>query len=59
MVSEKMAKSTGLEILFTIDEDSNIYLKDKQFKGTEGLRELLTRKKPNLAGVTTKKKRKI
>ena len=42
----------------TIDEDSNIYLKDKQFKGTEGLWELLTRKKPNLAAVTTKDYRK-
>jgi hypothetical protein len=38
----------------TIDGDSNIYLKDKQFKATEGLWELLTRKKPNLATVTTR-----
>jgi hypothetical protein len=35
------------------DEDSNIYLKDKQFKGTEGLWDVLTRKKPNLDAVTT------
>jgi hypothetical protein len=57
MVSGKMAISTGLEILVTTDEDSNIYLKDK-LKGTEGLRELLTRKKLNLDAVTTKGYRK-
>jgi hypothetical protein len=42
----------------TIDGDSNIYLRDKEFKGTEGLWELLTRKKTNLAAVTTKELRK-
>jgi hypothetical protein len=42
----------------TIDADSNIYIKDKHFKGTEGLWDLLTRKKPNLKNVTTRDYRK-
>jgi hypothetical protein len=53
-----MVINTGLEILVTIEENTNIYLKDKHFKGTEGLWELLTRKKPNLHFVTTKDYRK-
>jgi hypothetical protein len=54
IVSGKMAISTGLEILVTIAEDSNINLKDEHFKGAEGLWEVLTRKKTNLNVVTTK-----
>jgi hypothetical protein len=42
----------------TIDGDRNIYHNVKRFKGTEGLWEILTRKKPNLAAVTTKEFRK-
>jgi hypothetical protein len=42
----------------TIDEDCNIYLKDKHFKGTGGLWEILTRKKSILNVVTTKDFRK-
>jgi hypothetical protein len=37
----------------TVDEDSNISIKGREFKGTPGLWELLTRKNVNVKNVTT------
>jgi hypothetical protein len=36
----------------TIDDASDIYVNHRCFRGTKGLRELLTRKKPNLDLIT-------
>jgi hypothetical protein len=36
----------------SIDDASDIYVKNRRFEGTEGLWELLTRKNPNLETVT-------
>jgi hypothetical protein len=36
----------------TIDDARDIYVNDKRFRGTKGLWELLTRKKPNLVLIT-------
>jgi hypothetical protein len=36
----------------TIDDASDIYVNDRRFRGTKGLWELLTRKKPNLDLIT-------
>jgi hypothetical protein len=37
----------------TIDAASNIYVKDRRFRGTKGLWELLTQKKPDLDAITS------
>jgi hypothetical protein len=53
-----MAICTGSVNLVTIDEEGNIYLNDKYFKGTEGLWDLLTCNKPNPDAITTNDYRK-